>query len=288
MKHLIIALAALAAVGCGSPAKLTESQEYYVGRGVAANAVVSTQGLVQGDLEVYVNLVGQTVALESDRPETFKGYYFGVLRSDLINAFAAPGGFVFVTTGALKKMENEDELAAVLAHEIAHVNLRHPEEHANKMTQKSGVMDILAKGEHLDTAGSVLGGILGAAGQTRAAQTVETVGKNLAKVVKAFGGVLDGFLEEIMVNGYGRESELKADALAVDLVTRSGVRYDPSALRAFVARLPKAERGAWSTHPELEGRLQSIEDEIKKRGVKSAVDPERTKRFLAMKLALGQ
>ena len=280
-------LGAAVFVGCGSPQKLTESQEYFVGRGVAANAVVATSGLVQGELEAYVNLVGLTVSMESDRPDTYKGYFFGVLKSDTINAFAAPGGFIFVTTGALKKMENEDELAGVLAHEVAHVNLRHPEESANKATQKSGVMDILAKGEHLGAAGSLVGGILGATGHKQAGDAVKTVGENLAKVVKAFGGVLDGMLEELMVNGYGRESELKADAFAVDLLTRPGVRYDPSALAAFVGRLPKSDRGAWSTHPELEGRVKNIQDEIKKRGVKSDVDAERKKRFLAMKVSLG-
>ncbi|HLF93843.1 MAG TPA: M48 family metalloprotease [Planctomycetota bacterium] len=276
-----------AVAGCGSPERLTESQEYYVGRGVAASAVVATDGLVQGELEAYVNLVGLTVSMESDRPDTHKGYFFGVLKSDAVNAFAAPGGFIFVTTGALKKMENEDELAGVLAHEVAHVNLRHPEESANKATQKSGVMGILSKGEHLGTAGAIAGGALTYFGQAKAGDAVKTAGENLAKVVKAFGGVLDGMLEELMVNGYGRESELQADAFAVDLLTRPGVRYDPSALGAFVGRLPKSDRGAWSTHPELEGRVKNIQDEVKKRGVKSAVDPERTKRFLAMKVALG-
>lgn len=280
-------LAFAAAIGCGSPAKLNESQEYYVGRGVAAGAIAQTSGLREGEIEQYVNLVGLTVSMESDRPETYKGYFFGVLQSDAINAFAAPGGFIFVTTGALKKMENEDELAGVLAHEIAHVNLRHPEESANKATQKSGVMDILAKGEHLDKAGAVVGGALSLFGQKQAGDAVKTVGENLAKVVKAFGGVLDGMLEELMVNGYGRESELKADAYAVDLLTRPGVRYDPSALAAFVGRLPKSDRGAWSTHPELEGRVKNIQDEIQKRGVKSAIDAQRTKRFLAMKVSLG-
>jgi predicted Zn-dependent protease len=288
MRKIVAVLALLAAVGCGSPQKLTESQEYYVGRGVAANAIVSTQGLHEGDLEDYVNRVGMSIALASDRPETFKGYYFGVLKSDLVNAFAAPGGFIFVTTAALKKMDTEDELAGVLAHEVSHVNLRHPEDQANRMTQKSGVMDILAKGEHLEAAGSIFGGILGATGHKQAGDVVSSAGANLAKVTKAFGSVMDGFLDEVMVKGYGRESELAADAMAVDLMTRSDVRYDPAALKAFIAKLPKADRGAWSDHPGLEGRLQAIDEAIKKRGVKSAIDPDRTKRFMTFKAVLGQ
>ena len=69
----------------------------------------------------YLNLLGQALALASDRPETFGGYHFLVLDSDEINAFATPGGLIFVTRGMLRCCRNEDAVAAVLAHEIAHV-----------------------------------------------------------------------------------------------------------------------------------------------------------------------
>jgi predicted Zn-dependent protease len=84
-----------------------------------------------------------------------------------------------------------------------------------------------------------------------------------------------------MVNGYGRESELAADALSVKVLCRPGVRYDPNALKGFIARLPKKERGAWSTHPELDGRIQAIDESIKNQGAVAAVDPSRTTRFKA-------
>jgi len=269
----VLAASLAAAVGCSHP-KLTESQEYYVGRGVAANAMFDCQGTYVGlydkdaNLEEYVALVGLSVALESDRPETFKGYHFGVVNSSDINAFAAPGGFIFVTTGALKQMENEDELAGVLSHEIGHVNLRHPEEHANKAADQAGVMDILGSGGHLAA------GILSFMGK-------KTASDNLATLTKGFGSVLDGFTKELIVNGYGRESELAADALGVKVLCRPGVRYNPNALKEFIARLPKKERGAWSTHPELDGRIQAIDDEIKKQGAVAATDPARTARFKA-------
>jgi len=272
-KLLVPALLALSAVGCAS-GKLTESQEYYVGRGVAANAMFDGMGRYIGlydkdaNLEEYVAMVGLSVAMESDRPDTFKGYRFGVMASNDINAFAAPGGFIFVTTGALKLMENEDELAGVLSHEIAHVNLRHPEDHANRAANQAGVMGILGAGSH------IAAGILSLTGNHSAAD-------DLATVTKGFGSVLDGFTKELMVNGYGRESELAADALGVRVLCRPGVKYDPNALKAFIARLPKKERGAWSTHPQLEGRIQSIDAEIKKQASVASVDPARTTRFKA-------
>lgn len=263
MKSLASAVLGLAAAGCAGPA-LTESQEYYVGRGVAANAIADKPLSEIVDLERYVALVGYTIAYESDRPETFKGYHFGVLRDESVNAFAAPSGFVFVTTGALKLMQSEDELAGVLAHEIAHVNLRHPEASANRASQKSGAMDLLGGAAKLAV------GIFGKPRDQAA----------LNELVDAFGKVLDDLAQEI-VDGYGREDELKADSLAVDLLTRPGVRYDPNALRGFIARLPTKDRGAWSTHPELEGRVQNIDGEIKKRGAVPTADPARMQRFRA-------
>lgn len=269
MKRALLPLLILTAA-CARP-RLTESQEYYVGRGVAANAIAGSPLLSNVELERYVAQVGYTIALESDRPETFKGYSFGVLQSDSINAFAAPGGFVFVTTGAIRAMQSEDELAGVLAHEIAHVNLRHPEDAANRASAKAGALDLL---------GGVAKFLVGVAYHDDPAKR-----RTMMKLVDAFGKVLDDLAQEV-VNGYGRQDELAADAMAVDLVTRPGVGYDPNALRNFVARLPKKDRGHWSTHPELEGRVQVIEQEIRKRGPVPATDPARTRRFLEATAAL--
>jgi beta-barrel assembly-enhancing protease len=272
MKRVVPVLLLAVAAGCG--ARLTESQEYYVGRSVSANAMFDAAGTgyvglhEDKELEDYVALVGLTVALESDRTETFKGYYFGVLKSPDVNAFAAPGGFIFVTSGALKLMETEDELAGVLAHEIAHVNLRHPEDHANRAASQQGLMDILG------VASGLAGVFLQARGQGRSAE-------DLAKLSKGLGNMADEFTKELMVKGYGRDSELAADALAVRILCREGVRYNPDGLKAFITRLPAKDRGAWATHPALEGRLQAIDEEIKKAGATAAVDPARTARFKA-------
>lgn len=279
MNRLVVpVLVLLAVAGCSHP-KLTESQEYYVGRGVAANAMFDGRGNYVGlydrdqALEEYVAMVGLAVALESDRPETFKGYHFGIVNSPDINAFAAPGGFIFVTSGALRQMQSEDELAGVLSHEIAHVNLRHPEDHANRAADQAGVMNLLNEGS------SAAAGILSIMGKGN-------TGRDVAALAKGFGSVLDDFSKEIIVNGYGRDSELAADALGVNVLCRSGVRYNPAALRDFISRLPKKDRGAWSTHPGLEGRIQAIDEQIKKQGVVAATDPARTARFKALTAGL--
>lgn len=263
-RRLLGLCAAALAAGCSSPS-LTESNEYYVGRGVAANAIARDPLLLDPAIDEYLTLLGYTIALESDRPETFMGYHFGVLNSPSINAFAAPGGFIFVTTGALKACQNEDELAGLIAHEVAHVCLRHPEIAANRASDKAGAFKLLSGATNL---------LIGLSGKGAGDQA------KLKELTGAFSKALDSLAEE-MVRGYGRDDELAADAMAVDLMSRPGVGYDPRALKAFISRLPKADRGAWSTHPELEGRLQLIDQEIEKRKVKAGTDPARTERFKA-------
>jgi predicted Zn-dependent protease len=262
-------LAAFGAWGCSSPS-LTESQEYYVGRGVAANAIARDPIHRDEDLEKYLTLLGYTIALESDRPEVFQGYQFGILNSNSINAFAAPGGFIFVTTAALKACENEDELAGLIAHEVAHVCLRHPEIAANRASDKAGAFKLLS---------GAMGLLIAASGKSASEQ------EKLKELTGAFSKALDDLADE-MVRGYGRDDELAADAMAVDLMSRPGVGYDPRALKAFIGRLPKADRGAWSTHPELEGRMQLIDQEIAKRKAKAGIDPARTARFKGALLKL--
>lgn len=280
MNRLIPALALAAVAGCGGSAKLTESQEYFMGRGVAAMAIEKDHLWSDEKFQEYLTLVGLTVAFESDRPETYRGYTFAVLNSETVNAFAGPSGFIFVTKGALRKMESEDELAGVLAHEIAHVCLRHPEKAAQRAADESGLSDFAAK---MGEGAGFLSGIAAAAGKRQYADYLQTA-KDAAPV---FGKTVTG-LHEQFANGYSRDEEFAADRMAVEFVTRPGVRYDPNAFKTFISRLPKTG-GAYGTHPGLEGRIKAIDGEIAKHAGKIApTDPARTKRFLSMKAGLGQ
>jgi predicted Zn-dependent protease len=273
MKKLILALAVAALAGCGGSAKLTESQEYFMGRGVAAVAIEKDHLWTDQKLEEYVAMVGLTVAFESDRPETYKGYTFAILNTDTVNAFAGPSGFIFVTKGALRSMQTEDELAGVLAHEIAHVNLRHPEVAAQRASDKEGLSEYAGKFTGL------LATIASATGRAKQAELAKAAGPVFGKTVMG--------LHSQFANGYSRDEEFAADKTAVEFVTRPGVGYDPNAFKTFVSRLP-ANPSAYGTHPGLEGRVKAIEDEIAKHGGKIApTDPTRTKRFLAMKAGLG-
>src|SRR5258708_19072534 len=103
--------------------EFTEGEEADIGRVVAAR-VLSTYPLAKDvKLQQYVTLVGNTVAAYSARPTL--EWHFAVIDTPIVNAFSAPGGFIFITTGALKQMHSEAELAGVMGHEIAHVTQKH-------------------------------------------------------------------------------------------------------------------------------------------------------------------
>ena len=98
-------------------------REIDFGRGVSAK-ILGKYPILRDERKLrYITQIGTGISAQLGRPEL--RYYFGILDTDEINAFAAPGGYIFVTQGALKLMRNEAQLAGVLAHELAHVNQKH-------------------------------------------------------------------------------------------------------------------------------------------------------------------
>lgn len=235
---------------------ITPEQEYYIGRAVAATVLGKYRPYANAEANYYINMVGQTLAQASDRPETFGGYHFLILDSDEINAFAAPGGLILVTRGMLRNCKSEDALAAVLAHEIAHVQGQH------------GLKAI--KTSRLTTAFTVL-----------AAEGMKTYGASeLAQLTEAFEGSVSDIVSTIMNNGYSRDLERDADQSAATILERTG--YDPRALPDMLAvmdkRLTPGGAGFARTHPDPGERIQLIEPKIGAVSVAPA-PPARQKRF---------
>jgi predicted Zn-dependent protease len=213
---------------------MSESEEYYVGRAVAARILSTYNILEDRRLTDYVNLVGHSVALHSERPQTYGGYHFAVLDADEINAFACPGGTIFITRGMLRETSNEEELAAVLAHEVSHINRRH------------GVA-VIKSARWTEAAGII--------GATAARQYGS---RDLAKLVDLFEGSIDDVFKTLVVNGYGRSQELEADRGALSYLRSSG--YSPEGLLSFLEKLDKKQRdarggGMLSTHPGTGERI---------------------------------
>lgn len=234
---------------------ISDSEEYYVGRAVAAR-ILSKYPLYQDPkLTLYVNEVGQTVARKSSRPQTFRGYHFAVLDTPEINAFACPGGIIFITRGLIQICKNEDQLAAVLAHEVGHV------------AHKDGINSI-SKARWTE--------VLTAMG-TEAAKQYGGVAGNL---VSLFEGSIDDVFKTIVVNGYSRSAEEAADQAAMVTLTQAG--YDPRALPQLLTIMIAKEKGTtggiFKTHPPTGERLARVKP--KAAGEPPAKgDKTRTQRF---------
>jgi predicted Zn-dependent protease len=218
-------------------ADITPEQEYYIGRAVAATLLQRDPPLEDAAANDYLNLVGQTLAMASARPETFGGYHFQVVASDEINAFAAPGGLILVSRGLLRCCSTEDELAAVLAHEISHV------------AHKDGLRAI--KRSRLTSALALL-----------TLETARSLGsEDLQQLVEDFSGSIDDVSQTLVSRGYARKLEFQADAAAAEILRRVG--YDPHALVTMLARM--GERidphgpGFARTHPSPEARIRAVQ-----------------------------
>ncbi|MDA8126455.1 MAG: M48 family metalloprotease [Deltaproteobacteria bacterium] len=240
-----------------SAEEFTPEQEYYIGRSVGAVVLAKYKPFDQAQVSQYVNLLGQTLAQASDLPSLYGGYHFLVLNSDDINAFATPSGLIFVTRGLLRCCRTEDALAAVLAHEIGHIELRH----GMAAIQKARITEALT---------------------TLAAEGAKTLGsREVAQLTQTFGGVITDVTQTLINKGYARSQEYEADRTAVKIVRRLG--YDPQGLTEMLEVMKKNLKPGGGdfvkTHPSPEDRITELRRED--RGSAAPVPPiaPRQRRF---------
>ena len=244
-----------------SAEEFTPEQEYYIGRSVGAVVLTKYQGFDNDQVNRYVNLLGQTLAQASDLPGIFGGYHFLVLNSGEINAFATPSGLVFVTRGLVRCCRNEDALAAVLAHEIGHIQLRH----GMQAIEKARVTEALT---------------------TLAAEGAKTFGsREVAALTQTFGGTITDITNTLISSGYARSSEIEADRAALVLLKRVG--YNPNGLVDMLAVMKKNLKAGGldfaKTHPAPDDRIA----EIQKGAPSSAAGPAPAARQQRFQQALG-
>ena len=206
-------------------------EEVRIGQQIAGN-LLGAAPLVRDDgLQRYVNRVGRWVSLQTERPDL--AWHFGVIESDDLNAFAAPGGYIFLTKGLYRKLNNEAELAGVLGHEIGHVLRKH---HLKLLQKSQGI--------------AALGGILG-----RKLKNENEVLQNLI-----------GNGAEVVARGLDKDAEYEADRIGVVLSARAG--YDAYALPAVlaeighVAKTDKSVSLLFKTHPHPEERLGQLSEAV--------------------------
>lgn len=238
---------------------ITPEQEYYIGRAVGAVILNQYAPYSEARANEYLNLLGQSLALASERPETFGGYHFLILDSDEINAFAAPGGLVFISRGLLRCAESEDAVAAILAHEVAHV----AKQHGLQAIKKSRITTALT---------SVA---------ITAAQTAGS--EELAKLTSVFEDSIKDITSTLINRGYSRAFEREADLQAVTILKRVG--YDPRALvqmlKVMEKKLKPGGPGFAKTHPDPEDRIKDINKELEGAPSAGPATPERQARYRA-------
>jgi predicted Zn-dependent protease len=215
----------------GATADIDEPEEVELGRSITAAVGARYRILRDPALTKYVALVGNAVAVTSDRPDM--RYSFAVLDTPEINAFAAPGGFVFVSRGALDLMHDEAALAGVLGHEVGHIALKHHGKTIKAQKQKALGVRAVQVGASFTQA---------------------------APFVNLIGSMADSIGDQILNVGHNQPEEMESDKVGFQYAARAG--YDPAGLGEFLAALKaKAPSDAGvvkftSTHPGIPERLE--------------------------------
>ena len=213
-----------------STEQIDEPKELEIGRQLAAVLLGSKPLHPDMALQRYVNQLGRWISLQSSRPEL--PWTFAVLDDTGFNAFAAPGGYVFVTKGLVDRVADESELAGILAHEITHVMQRHHLKAMRKTARAGAITQLI--GSQLN---NNLGGALSA--------QLLALGRNL------------------YAKGLDQEDEFEADRLGVALAASAG--FDPYGLVAVLQQLRTAAPDnpaftlSLSTHPPAQVRMDQVE-----------------------------
>lgn len=212
--------------------EFTEEEEKQIGRIVAAR-VLATYPLSENErMQKYVTLLGNTIAAYSSRPNL--GWHFAVIEAPVVNAFSAPGGYIFVTTGLLESVKSEAELAAVLGHEIAHATEKH-------ILNEVKRANIFAAG--LDIAQAEYG----------RGDLTDQLARKVSEIAH----------EKLFKTGIGRKEELNADRIGMQLAAAAGYREAAlvdflETLRSLAGTRPAGLQQLTQTHPKPEDRISSL------------------------------
>jgi len=243
-------------------ADFTMEDAYYLGRTVAANILAVYKPYTRNaEMTQYVNRICQTLVLHSSQPIAYNGYHVIVLDSAEFNAFATTGGHIFITKGLVESASSEDMLAAVIAHELAHITLKHS-------------LSIIKDMKFTDEMSAMAGRAADFAGKDSEAS------KRLALFRNSVGKTMDTMLK----NGYSQSQEFEADREAVALLYKAG--YDPAALTDLLKvlqRVQSSQKGGFNTtHPSPRERITNVES------LRYRTQDTRTYRAARFKTAIGK
>ena len=221
------------AISLASTATASQSveEEIAAGDAVAAMYLGASPLLQNKKAQSYVNAVGRRIASKSSRPDL--PWSFGILDTPSINAFAAPGGKIMITAGLFDLLDTEDELAAVLGHEVAHVARKHHWELIKQQKMISGATDLVATNTGSDNA-----------------------------LADATLKAMSGFFKKMINSGIDKGGEYEADSDGVVLAANAG--YDSTAILGVLEKLANASASGndvsflFQTHPSAEDRVNNV------------------------------
>ncbi|MGQ0656844.1 MAG: M48 family metalloprotease [Chromatiales bacterium] len=234
-------------------AGIPQEREIEIGRGMAASLLGATPLVPDPEVQRYVNRVGRWLAGQTERRDL--PWRFGVLDTDTVNAFAAPGGYIFVSKGLLRIANSESELAGVLAHEIGHVLEKHHLEAIRKQALTSAAGDLVTEA------------------------VAQNTGFNAAPFVQVG--------TQLWARGLDREDEFEADQIGVVVATRAG--YEPYGLPRVLLSLNAINPGDRnlsllnSTHPPTRDRLARLEQQMVGQFNRYEGQPQVTDRYLQVR-----
>jgi beta-barrel assembly-enhancing protease len=240
--------------------------------------LTSTQTFVFNEsLNRRISEIGNKISKACDKSQNIK-YTFRIINDPTINAYAAAGGFIYVNTGLLDILDSEDELAAVLAHEIAHVNESHQikwvnAQHRAKVALQTASIVLMVGGAAAGAAASVAVSTASAAASASAQITSYAASWAAQTAVQTIGGATAGAIVASSIKGYGKNRELEADDLAIKYTQKAG--YDPTALISVFNKFIKIrdqlnlnEKNYASSlinaEPGLDERIKTAEELISK------------------------
>ena len=220
--------------------QISPENEYYIGRATAAIILNDYDLYNEPNLTKYLNKICGAITINSEKPDLYNGYYVAVLDSDEINAMATPGGHILITRGLLKCTSNEEELASVIAHEIAHIQKQH---------SISAIKTSRFKDLSLNVASLAIN---------------ESDNDEAKQIMSVFGDSVDDVVSSLVLNGFSQEQEFEADSYALELLNNAG--YNPHSIVNMLKTLEQNQanhkRGFVKTHPEPKKKIKKIEKEL--------------------------
>lgn len=226
----------------------TPEEKYKIGRNVGANILGTYKLYYNETLYTYLNSICNSIIINSDKVNPYKGYFIGILDTQEINAFSTPGGHIFISRGMLRTTKTEDELAAIIAHELSHIQLEHS-------------IKALKKNTTTQTIGTITTYTYAFLKELQGKKTQQEINKIIEN-----GKSLTNFTAELINTGYSKNTEFKSDKNALILMQNTG--YNPNAMISMLTELRNNKSknyrlGFGKTHPSPKKRIKKANKSIK-------------------------